>query len=486
MTATRSRGFDITGELGGISMSDQTPWHTYLSTHLLLGNYKSTNELPGQENFLGLNNGEQVDYNDIRRAFWQANDAAYKQAVVLQAQKSSYLKQNPPSLDLSKLPNLQPMKPVTQITDDNSGFDIDMPRLEQTAKRLSAVFEHYPKLYYTTVKISGEQMVSYRLTSENVKIKQPHNRVIITAEAYFRDADQVEQSDDYTFAYESTAEIPADDVLEAQVRAFADSCMTLCQAPAMPKYYKGPVLYVDGAAMNALVDGRLLSEPSYEEDPNDIGQKIGQPFISKMISIVNRNDLTTYNGEPVYGHAVVDADGVTPASQLTLIDHGVLKAKLNGAVPTLFAPATTGSARFYNDPDKPSIGTGFYTMLVQATSTTLEKDMVNLLIKQAKKVKLPFAYIVEQPVLQPATRLYQVNVKTGAIKLMKTDQNATPSDDELMNILAVSNKEDVFNVINPYTFTVISPHSFLLNEIELNKATMEVQKEFEIPYPVGE
>ena len=361
-----------------------------------------------------------------------------------------------------------------------------MPRLEQTAKRLSAVFEHYPKLYYTTVKISGEQMVSYRLTSENVKIKQPHNRVIITAEAYFRDADQVEQSDDYTFAYESTAEIPTDDVLEAQVRAFADSCMTLCQAPAMPKYYKGPALYVDGAAMNALVDNRLISEPSYEEDANDIGQRIGEPFISKMISVVNRNDLKTYDGQPVYGQTAADADGVTPAPQLTLIDHGVLKAKLNGAVPTLFAPTTTGSARFFNDPDKPNIGSGFSTLQIQATSTTPEKNMVKQLIKQAKKKNLPFAYIVEMPLRQSAARLYRVDVKTGAMKLMKTDQNATPSDDELMNILAVSNKEDLFNVINPYTFTIIYPHSFLLNEIELNKATMEVQKEFEIPYPVGQ
>ena len=369
--------------------------------------------------------------------------------MVLQAQKASYLKQNPPSLDLSKLPNLQPMKPVTQIVDDTSGFDIDMPRLEQTAKRLSAVFEHYPKLYYTSVKISGDQLISYRLTSEGMKIQQPHHRVIITAEAYFRDADQVEQSDDYTFAYESTAEIPADDVLEAQVRAFADSCMTLCQAPTMPKYYKGPALYVDGAAMNALVDNRLISEPSYEEDANDIGQKIGQPVISKMISIINRN------------------------------------AKLNGAVPTLFAPTTTGSARFFNGPDNPKIGAGFNTLQIQATSATPEKNMLKLLIKQAKKEKLPFAYIVALPLRQSAARLYQVDVKTGAIRLMKTDQDATPSDEELMNILAVSDKEDLFNVINPYTFTVIYPHCFLLNEIELNKATIEVQKEFEIPYPVG-
>ncbi len=335
------------------------------------------------------------------------------------------------------------------------------------------------------MKISGDQLISYRLTSEGVKIQQPHHRVIITAEAYFRDADQVEQSDDYTFAYESTAEIPADDVLEAQVRAFADSCMTLCQAPTMPKYYKGPALYVDGAAMNALVDNRLISEPSYEEDANDIGQKIGQPVISKMISIINRNDLKSYAGQPVYGHTVTDADGVTPAPQQILVDHGVLKAKLNGAVPTLFAPTTTGSARFFNDPDNPKIGAGFNTLQIQATSATPEKNMLKLLIKQAKKEKLPFAYIVALPLRQSAARLYQVDVKTGAIRLMKTDQNATPSDEELMNILAVSDKEDLFNVINPFTFTVIYPHCFLLNEIELNKATIEVQKEFEIPYPVG-
>ena len=130
------------------------------------------------------------------------------------------------------------------------------------------------------------------------------------------------------------------------------------------------------------------------------------------------------------------------------------------------------------------IGNGDHSSL-SCIPAEAQGDM-KLLIKQAKKEKLPFAYIVALPLRQSATRLYRVDVKTGAIRLMKTDQNATPSDDERMNILAVSNKEDLFNVINPYTFTIIYPHSFLLNEIELNKATMEVQKEFEIPYPVSE
>lgn len=486
MQTMRLRTCDITGELGGISKSDATPWHTMMGSHLLLGDYHNTNELPGQENFLRLDNGQQIDYNDLRRMFWQINDQAYKQAVILQAHKSSYLKQNPPSLDLSKLPNRQQMKPATQLTDDTTRSDIDVPRLEQTAKRLSAVFEHYPKLYYTSVKISANQMVSYRLTSEGVKIKQPHNRVIITAEAYFRDADQIEQSDDYTVAYESTAEIPSDDVLEAQVRAFADSCMSLCHAPAMPKYYKGPVLFTSGSAMNIVTDSRLLAEPSTEEDANDIGQKIGQPVMSKMLSLVNRNDLTTFEGQPVYGHTVTDADGVTPAPQLTLIDHGTMKAKLNGSVPTLFAPASTGSERFYNDEDGIVTDIGFNTLHVQTTGATANKDMVKLLIKQAKKQKLPFAYIVEQPDKQSAVRLYQVDTRSGVMKLMKTDQNDHPSDDQLMNVVAVSDKEDIFNVVNPYTFTIIYPHSILFNDIELNKATMEVQKAFEIPYPVKE
>ena len=51
-----------------------------------------------------------------------------------------------------------------------------MARLNGYAKELSAIFNDYPYLFNGEVKISGDEVTSYRATSENVNIKQPHNR----------------------------------------------------------------------------------------------------------------------------------------------------------------------------------------------------------------------------------------------------------------------------------------------------------------------
>ena len=83
---TRYRSFDITGEYGGISLSNQTPWQTNIITHVLLGNFKRCSDIPGQPLLIGSPGTDDMNYAMLRRALWSSSDQAYKSSVMMQAQ----------------------------------------------------------------------------------------------------------------------------------------------------------------------------------------------------------------------------------------------------------------------------------------------------------------------------------------------------------------------------------------------------------------
>ena len=488
-SAIRYRDFNITGELGGISLSHCSPWNTKAIGHLLLGNYQNTNELPGQENFLSTNAPSQVDYNGLRRTFWQIADVGYKQAVVLNASKLSYLKQNPVPVALAHVPDRQKVASCTYLASDSLAMEPDIARLESLARRLSAVFKSYPYLYNTTVKLNGGQTTTYRLTSDGVKLKMPQTQFTVSMSASFTDSSQVSMGDNLVLPYEHVGELPADSVLEIRVKQFADGCMALRNAPAMPEYYKGPVLYTHEAALdciynNFISDNNLVAAASTEEDASSLGQKIGKQVIDPRFSLVNRTDLYRFNNQPVFGHYAVDADGIAPAKTMTIVDRGVLKMMLNRAVPAEYGPVSTGSARLSNDVGTDRVVTGFGTLCIQAEGCTPDANMLKTLLKTAKKQRLPYAYIVDLPQGQVEDRVYQVDVKTGKVQLMKSNATDRPSLEQMQHVVAVSDNQAVYNFITPYTYSIIYPTGIIVNDIELAKPTLKADSKPEIVYPL--
>ena len=485
----RYREYGVTGELGGVSLTEDTPWKTTATGHILLGNYVRTNELPGQENFLSTNAPVQVDYDALRRTFWQISDVGYKEAVVLNAQKLSYLKQNPLPVALTHVPDRQKVEPCTYIATDSLKTQPDIHEMECLARNLSAVFKDYPFLYNTSVKINCELMTTYRLTSDGVRLKVPHNQLTVTMVASFMDSDQVTLGDNLVLPYESWDEMPSADVLKARVKQFADGCMALRGAPAMPEYYRGPVLYTNEAALdciynNYISDNSFIANAGTDEDDSSLGQKLGKQVIDPRFSLVNRTDLQSYKGQPVFGHYSVDADGITPAKSMTIVDKGVLKMLLNHAVPAEYALASTGSARFSDDINGDGTVTGFGALCIQAEDCTADKDMIKLLIKTARKQKLPYAYIVDVPQGQVRERVYQVNVKTGETTLMKTNSAQWPSTNEMQHVVAVSDKQSVYNFITPYTYSIIYPTGIIVDNIEMAKPSLKADRIPEIVYPL--
>ena len=488
-TTTHYATFNIEGELGGISSEQYIPAQTNLTAHLLLGNFKRTSDFPGRPLIMGGVSSNQLDYTALRREFWKMSDMLYKDVVPMMAQKQNMLSQYPLPASLERIPDLQRSAPCTYIEENADDYTINMSQLRHIAKELSAIFKDYKYLQNTSVKISGSKSDTYLSTTEDVNIKQPHNYVRLMVKATFEDDNNVRISDDLNLYFLSPADMPSLDVLKEKVRKFADDCMEMRNAPKIEEDYKGPVLYGGEASKqvftsNYLTEGQFYAVQSMQEDPESLGQKIGKSIMDERISILNYTDRKEYNGIKLVGHYAMDADGFKPEPVMTLVDKGVFKMMLNRKTPAQYAEKSTASARFANDPMQvvPTVGVG--TLHIKADDATKDEQMMKLLLKAAKKAKKEYAYIITTPENYTSLRIYQVNVKTGERKLVKTNAITLPTKGQMKKFLAISDKENVSNVLSWYSHSIIYPSAVMLEDIEINTPTMKSQKPAVLTYPL--
>lgn len=436
---------------------------------------------------LGGRATSQVDYGLLRRTFWSLSDGAYKNSINILAQKNNYLLQHPLPASLAKIPNMQHAAPIT-YAEPQLTFAEDTARFQNIAKTLSAIFNDYPQLFNTQVSIHTSELQTYRLTTERVSLAMPHNRVTIQADAQFQDDNQVLLADKLTLNYESADEIPDIETLKGLVRKFADDCMAMRNAPELEEAYKGPVMYDEEASFRVfssyLRPNGFFAQPAIQEAKNSLGEKLDKKIMDERITIRNLTAQADWNGTPLFGHYSVDADGFKPQPEMTIVDKGVFKMMLNRATPAQYAEKSTGSARFGNDPNNgvPQVGVG--TLCITADKATDEEKMVKSLVKVAKKKKLEYAYILVAPVNYTNLRLYQINVKTGERKLVKTNNVAMPNKDQMQEMLDISAESLVKNLVAPYTYSVVYPKSIIVDNVELPKSSFQPVPVDPIPYPL--
>lgn len=235
---------------------------------------------------------------------------------------------------------------------------------------------------------------------------------------------------------------------------------------------------------NYLAPDKFYARPSFQKNPKSLGQKIGKKIIDERITITNETARADWNGTQLYGKYTVDADGFKPQPTMTIVDKGVFKMMLNRTTPAQFALKSTGSARFYNDPMQavPTVGVG--TIVVSAEGTTNADKMEKTLLKLAKKAKEKCAYVISKPTDYTSLRLYRVDLKTGERTLVKTNLMVLPTQDQMKKFEAISDSYVVENNVRPYSYSVVSPSSVIIGDIELSTPTMKSSRVPVLVYPL--
>ena len=487
-TVARYRRFSVAGSLGGIMFSNVSPWQMNGGTQVMLGDYQHNSDVQYSEQIAPAQLPSEVDYDIIRRGFWEASDMMYKYSLAMMAQKANYLQQNPRSPEESALAEMQQLPAVTHVRERETKFEINQAALEQLVTEASAVFKEYKDIYNSSVAISGTEIDLYRLTTEGVQLKEPGGHVTVSVSAEARADDGSTVGDSFSLSLLSPAELPSVEELKKRVRAFAEGLMQLKAAPPVAEYYNGPIMFEGGAvatilANNLLYRGGLIAARSLGPSRGGLEDQFGSKIMDSRLTVKNYTAMKEYNGTPLYGHYEIDGDGVTPETEMTLVEKGVFKKMLNGRIPTQKAPETTGSSRFILSPQSPTVTTGTGTIHVQVEKGTSHEKMKKILIKAAKEAGQSCAYIV-RGIAGSALVVYRVDLKDGKETRVRTTGFRMPDLTKLQKITAISSKEEVMNYLpDYYPASMIYPAGMIVDGLVIDKASPKTAKEPALKVP---
>lgn len=477
--------FRISGELGGISDS-YVGQKGMSGIELMLGNYQRTSNSDYSNQVMMSSQFPMVpDYTAIRRDFWLGTDGMYKWAQQNASSKESTLAAYPPDPKEAALPEFERVAPVRKIMEPKAPFTVDQKALEALVKEVSAVFLDYPEIFNSFVTVSGLNRSIYRVTTDSVVLKQPMSYATIIVQGAVMTAEGVIINDVFTHIVDRPDALPSAEAAKKQAKEFAENLLKLKNAPLMEGYYTGPVLFegwpgYQAISSNLLHRGGLFAfrKPvTNRAVPPSLGEQMGQRILDSRLTIKNYSSLATYNETPLLGAYEIDAEGVVPAPEITLVEKGVLRALLNGCYPSQYAPHTTGSSRFSLNENDLSYTTAPGTIHIRATKGLNPEQMKKALLKEAKAKGLEYAYIVRK-VAGPASRIYRVNVKDGEETLVRFADVSSIRLHQLKEIAALSAEEKVTNywLGNQVLSSVIYPSSILMNDIQINRQQVSNQK----------
>ena len=487
----RFRQFQVIGMLGGITYSFKSEGNSTGGVQVMLGNYEQTSDNMYNGQYYPAVFPQQVDYLGIRRGFWTATDIMYKIALQMDAAKKAYLKQNPQSPEEAALADLQKIGPVEKIVNAKEPYTIDLPQLEKIVKEVSAIFKNYKEIYNTNVRVMGMDMDIYRQTTEGVSVKVPSRFVNFVVNASIKTNEGEKISDSYTLLVKCPQDLPTLEELKKNVTKFAEDLIAFKNAPKVEEFYSGPILFEGGAA-SAVFTRNLLSKSglfAYRKPikagagNNPLNERMGKKIIDSRLTVKNYSTLDKYNGVNLLGSYEIDAEGVVPEKELTLVENGILRNMLNGGAPSLKMPHSTGSSRYiYNGV---AYVTAPGTIHIQVEKGLKPEKMKKALIKAAKEEGLDYAYIVRRSG-GVNSLLYRVDVKDGKETMMRTANISAINLPKMKRMLEISNKENVSNYMlnGEVLSSLIYPSAVLIEDVEISKVETKTEKEPVLVYPL--
>lgn len=487
LVTDRYRTFYVKATSGSVVMKAETPYSTMLKTRVLLGDFHRTNEFRGRENNLMTPSYQELTYDGLRHSLWQALERSYNAAVLTASMKDISRSDQPLPAVLDKLDDQEPVPAVSCLEEDTMHVDCD--RLERTVRRLSAVFNDYKPIFDSSASFDVNDQCYYKLTSEQVRLKKPVGLISLRVIASIVGQDSVKHFKRLEYHYRTMDEIPSDDSLEVCVRRFADGLMTLAQAPLMKDNYKGPVLFTNGGATeffynNFLRRGFFIGSVADAVLPNSSGELLGRQLFDKRFNVDMRSDLTHFEGQPVFGHYQIDAEGIRPPRSLRLVDHGIFRKMLIGTAPSLYAPKSTGCINFPNSPFYPhQIGAVATLCFIPESGGSSLKAMEKKMRKTAKEKGLDYYYIVDGDPVTGLRNYYRVNVADGKRELLVTNTLPDVNMDRMKDMMGYSSSLQMKNFVEMNTASLICPRFISYDDLELSRCTLPKMSPFALSNP---
>jgi hypothetical protein len=516
----------VVGSLGAIILSNQNKRNTEM-VRVMVGSYKVCDENFQNENDNVDYNGGNIplpmenDYYGIRRTLWIQTDKVYKAAGETFKHKMYILKRNNISVD-SLIPDFSQAQ-VTKLKIEGSGYNYNKSLWENRVKEISSYFSKYPDIDDSGVSFRFAKVSTYTVNSEGSEVKSPADVAVITVSASLKAPDGIPLTDKFEFISVTPDDIPDNDWFKKNIDSLADRLLKLKTAEYLNDNYTGPVLFL-GQAASELASASLFSqedplismrEPLYADrnmkifsgnNPASLEAKQNKKVISNDLTVKALPFLEKYGNTKLIGHFQIDAEGVVPPKEMTLIDNGLLKTLLCDRTPTKLVPQSNGHRRFafFNNAVSYITGPGIIELTSKKQMTT--DELKKQLIAKAKEEGLDYAILIKRVYQRAANypvEIYKVSLTDGKETLVRSVSINSISLSTLKKCIGVSNQQTAYNTllnvsqdnsdmatlipdISGLPASFISPSGILIEELELKSApkNLSVEKTI-VPNPLA-
>ena len=438
------------------------------------------------------------NYDQLRRSFWQTSDIAYKMAVEVFNSKQNAIKSANLTEQEKNLPDMLPLaKPVVNVA--QYAQNLATNKYEELANKLSAELAKYNSIFDSRVEIDAIVSNYHYISTEGTKTVEPAGYVAVTFKGKVRNAKGQVLRDEEVLYSKTFETLPAEKDLTLAAAKFAAKLTALINSTEMEEYYLGPVLFIEDAAAQILAENLISpagvfayrrpiqvmatagrpENVSARRDIKALEERINKKVIDSRISVKNMTDSKTFGNTPLIGYYSIDAQGVIPQKETSLIENGILRNLLSTRVPTKTSSASTGSLRFGTRPRAIPLEVAPGNLTISVKEGTTTEELKKNLIKAAIEEGLDYAYIVKKIANQTDQYIYKVFVKDGSETLV-TGAEVTPVPlTKLKRVLGLNQNQKIYNYLYQGTVpvSVIYPDGILIEDIEINRKPVNVQKD---------
>lgn len=516
----------ILGSLGAIILSDENKLNTEM-VRVMVGNYQICDEnFENENNNVRFNGGNiplplDADYYGIRRTLWIQTDKVYKAAGETYKNKLYILKRNNVPLD-SLVPDFS-KAPVSKVKISGSDFKYNKAEWEKRIREISGYFLKYGDIDDSGVSFRFAKANTYMVNSEGSEVKTPVDVAVITIAASTTSSDGSRQMDRFDVLAPTPADLPSNDWFMKEIELMVKRLKNLKTAEVFDRNYSGPVLFLDQAA-SELTSASLFSQEDpliaireplfadrnmkiyYGNNPNSLGNKQNKKVIANDLTVKAQPALKAYNNIPLIGHFEIDADGVIPPKELTLIENGLLRTLLCDRTPTRTIPQSNGHRRFAFFNNGISYITGPGIIELSGKKQNSRDELKFKLIEKAKEEGLDYAIMIKKVIpraINYPVEIYKVSVTDGKETLIRSASINNVSLATLRKCIGISNQTTAYNMlvnigpdnsnlgafspdISGLPSSFISPDGILIEEMDVEGAPKNLSEEKPIvPNPIG-
>lgn len=498
-----TKGLDVWGRYGAVFNAEPIQ-SCDLYTELRVGSYRLdqtidgaiTTDLSDRESYHWLVGPKDLDPEVVRYAFWKLTQLKYWEALHDYYDKKKILveqrlKKSGPSFSredkLVKNSSLVPSK-------------FSQKRWEDYVKAGSALFKKYKKLTDPYVRIRGATRARIFVNSEGSKFIAHEHYYEVIVNAWYLTEEGVYLNSARYFHARSERELPNLAELEETIEELYRDLLSLAKAKPMEPY-AGPALLgglATGLMFHEAIGHRLEGERMISRSEGQtFADKLGKKILPESVQLLDDPTLKTWNKKPLYGHYLVDDEGVA-ARPVELVKDGVLETFLMSRSCAKGIKSSNGHGRHerYQDPMA-----RMANLIVKSSERHSWSELKDQLVEEVRRRKLPHGIIVKrvssgetrtdhydfQAFKGVPTEVYLVDPKNGKEERVR-DVNfiGTP----LAAIQRIKAFGEDYEVDNSYCFaesgsvpvSTVAP-AMLVEELELQRSSTRMFREPVLPFP---